>query len=137
MTSTLISRASVAVLLVAGLMLLFAPEIVLSRLIAGYPAAGLWLGQVLGAAWLGVAALNWLNRSAVLGGIYGRPTVMGNLILHFISALVILKAAQRAGFPGMLCLLAASAAVLAIAYGVLLLRGPFAADASAQGVRQA
>ncbi len=81
MTSTLISVASATILLLAGLPLLFAPDAVLPR----FPVAGIWLGQLLGAAWLGVAALNWLSRSAVLGGIYGRPVVLANLALQFAA----------------------------------------------------
>lgn len=127
LTSTLVSRASAAVLLVGGLALLFAPDAVLPRLVAGFPTAGLWLGQLLGAAWLGVAALNWLSRSAVLGGIYGRPVVVANLALHFIGALVLLKAAREAAAPA-LWLLALPAAVLAVVYGLLLLRGPLRRD---------
>jgi hypothetical protein len=90
---------SAAVLLVAGIALLFVPDTVLPRLVPAYPEAALWLGQLLGAAWLGMAALNWLNRSTVLGGIYGRPVVMANLALYCVSALVLLRAAERADFP--------------------------------------
>lgn len=71
MISSVVTRASAAVLLMGGLILLFVPDVVLPRLVVDYPQAGVWLGQLLGTAWLGVAALNWLNRSAVLGGIYG------------------------------------------------------------------
>jgi hypothetical protein len=132
MTSTLVSRASAAVLLGGGLSLLFAPDAILSRLDSGYPATAFWLGQLLGAAWLGVAALKWLTRSTVLGGIYGRPIVLANLVLHFISAMVMLKAAQRSGFPPALSLVATPALVLAIAYGLLLFRGPWPKDLTAR-----
>jgi hypothetical protein len=126
--STLISRASALVLLIGGVALLFVPDAVLPRLVPGYPAAALWLGQLLGAAWLGVAALNWLNRSAVLGGLYRRPVVFTNLVLYFVSAMVLLKVAQRTGFSVVLVALAVPAVVLAIVYGALLLRGPFERD---------
>lgn len=81
-TASLLSRVSAAVLLVAGIVPLFAPDMVLPRLVPGDPEAALWLGQLLGAAWLGVAALNWLNRSTLLGGIYGRPIVAATMALH-------------------------------------------------------
>ena len=125
MISSAVSRASAALLGAAGLALLFAPDVVMPRLVPGYPAAGLWLAQLLAAAWLGVAALDWLQRSAIIGGIYGRPMVLANLVLYFISALALLRAAPRAEASGALWLAAAPAAAMAVVYGLLLLRGPF------------
>jgi hypothetical protein len=127
-SSTLVSRISAAVLLVAGLALLFAPDAVLPRLIPSYPPTALWLGQLLGAAWLGVAALNWWSRTTILGGIYGRPIVLTNLAIYFIGALVMLSAARRVKFPGAVWTAVALAVVLAVAYGWLLLRGPLPKD---------
>jgi len=123
--STVVSRSSAALLLAGGLTLLFAPDAVLPRLSPGFPAAALWVGQLLGAAWLGLSALNWIHRRAVLGGVYGRPVVFANLIQYFIGALVLVRAAQRASSPGALWLMAVPAVALALAYGVLLFRGPF------------
>lgn len=81
MISTQISRASAALLLLAGLALLFCR----GRHPAGtHPwfSCGIGLaGQLLAAAWLAVATLNWLSRSTVLGGIYGRAMVATNAVL--------------------------------------------------------
>lgn len=38
--------------------------------------------QVAGAHYIGFAALNWMKRGSPIGGIYGRPVALGNL-LHF------------------------------------------------------
>lgn len=118
--SGMISRVNAIVLLLAGVAMLFAPDIVLLRLVQGFPPAAFWLGQLLGAAWLGMAALSWLSRGAVLGGIYGRPVVMANATLHFISAMTLLRTG--------LIVLAIPAALLAIVYGLLLFRGPLPGD---------
>ena len=69
--------------------------------------------------------LNWLQRAAVLGGIYGRPVVFANLALYFISALSLLRALLDGGAPRVLWLLLAALASLALSYGALLWRGPF------------
>ena len=123
--SSLISRTSAVVLLFGGAALLFAPDALLPALVSRFPPDAAWLGQLLGAAWLGIAALNWLHRSAVLGGIYGRPVVLANLTLYFISALSLLRAlASGAASPGV-GVVAGPAVALAVAYGALLLRGPF------------
>lgn len=123
--SSLLSRVSAAVLLVGGAALLFAPDALLPALVPGFPPAAAWLGQLLGAAWLGVAALNWSQRAALLGGIYGRPVVLANLALYFISALSLLRALLRDAAPAALWSLLVPLAVLAAVYGALLLRGPF------------
>jgi hypothetical protein len=122
-------RASAAVLLVAGLALLFAADDILPRFIPAFPPEGAWLGQLLAGAWLGAAALNWLNRGARLGGIYGRPVVGMNAILFFISAIVLLKFTIRPGTPSAVALPAAICAAFAVLYGWLMFRGPLAGDA--------
>jgi hypothetical protein len=125
MISSRLSRVSAAVLLFGGSALLFAPDVLLPVLVPGFPPTAAWLGQLLAAAWLGVAALNWLQRAAVLGGIYGRPVVLANLVLYFVSALSLLRAVVGGGAPGAAWGALALAAPLATAYGALLLRGPF------------
>lgn len=119
-------------LLAGGIVLLFAPDVVLPRLSPGFPDSALWLGQLLGAAWLGVAALDWLSRGTMLGGIYGRPVVFANTALYFISALVILRALSRAPSATGLWALAVAAVLLAAVYGWLLYRGPFEKEFAAR-----
>lgn len=125
MISSLVSRLSAAVLLLGGVTLLFAPDVVLPALVADFPPAAMWLGQLLAAAWLGVAALNWLQRGALLGGIYGRAVVLANCALYFISTLSLLRALVDGSAPPLLWLVFTPLAVLAVVYGALLLRGPF------------
>ena len=124
MISAFISRTSALWLGIAGFALLFAPDAVLPRLIAGYPSSGLWLGQLLGAAWLGLAALNWINRRLILGGVFGRPIVLANAIHYFVSAMVLIRAVIRQP-EASVELAAVPAITLAVASGALLFRGPF------------
>jgi hypothetical protein len=126
--STRLSWLSASVLLLGGLALLFASDAILPRLIPALPAAGAWLGQVLGAAWLAIATLNWLSRSMLLGGIYGRPVVLTNAVLYFITAMVLLKIITRRDVPAALWLVVGLTVLLAGAYGWLLFRGPLERD---------
>jgi hypothetical protein len=125
MVSSVLSRVSALTLLIAGVTLLFAPDVVLPAVVSGFPTAAAWLGQLLAGAWLGVAALNWLQRTTALGGIYGRPTVVANLALYFISTLSLLRALLNHAASPMLWFAVASGGVLAAAYFALLLHGPF------------
>lgn len=128
MISSLVSRTSAALLGAAGLVLLFGPDVVLRLFVQDFPEAGIWIGQLLGAAFLGIAALNWLNRSAVLGGIYGRPVVFANLVLYFVGSLSLLRAASRLPNSTLLWITGVLFALPAVAYGWLLFRGPAERD---------
>ena len=125
MISSILSRVSAFVLLLGGLVLLFASDAVLPALISGFPSDAAWLGQLLAAAWLGVASLNWLQRSALLGGIYGRATVLANVVTYFISALSLVRALLGQSAPAALWLAAVPLVVLAATYGALMMPGPF------------
>lgn len=122
MTSSIIARASAALLAAAGLPLLFASDAILPRLIPGFPVTSSWLGQVIAGAWLSVALFNWNSRETVLGGIYGRPSVNLNLVLYVVSALALLKVSEA---TLALRAIAVPFVVMAAVYGVLLFRGPF------------
>lgn len=123
-----IARISAVVLALGGLVLLFLPDTVLPVLIPGYPPAGGWLGQLLAAAWLGVAALTWTARSSLLGGIYGRPVVSTNATLFLISALSLLRGITERPSSMATWFVTVVFSVLAILYFWLMLRGPFARD---------
>ena len=47
--------------------------------------------QLLGALYFGFAMLNWLAKDSLLGGIYGRPIVAGNVTHFVVGALTLLK----------------------------------------------
>ncbi len=91
MISKFLISITATVLGIAGLACLFAPD-ELSRLY--YPslsASPLLLVQLLGATLLGLAALNWLSKNSMIGGIYGRPLTMANLTHFLIGGLVMLR----------------------------------------------
>jgi hypothetical protein len=125
--STHLSRASAALLLAGGLSLLFASDHILPRLVPAFPRSAAWIGQLLAAAWLAVAALNWHHRSMLLGGIYGRGVVTANAVLFFMSATSLFNIVRSNG-ERTVWVLFVPAVIFAAAYGWLLFRGPFARD---------
>lgn len=122
--------------MIGGLALLFESDAILPRLIPTFPAAGAWLGQVLGAAWIGVAALNWFSKGVLIGGIYGRHVVMANGALYFITTMVLIKIVVRGNAPSALWSLLVPAMFFAGIYGWLVFRGPFERDLERQGRAQ-
>jgi hypothetical protein len=123
--SSTITRISAVVLGCGGLAFLFAADAALAWLAPGFPPTAAWVGQLLGSAWLGMAALNWSHRRALLGGIYGRPVVYPNFILYAVSALSLLGGLPRERAPVAGWVVAVPIIGLAVAYAALLFRGPF------------
>lgn len=128
MISSLVSRVSAAVLGIGGLALLFAPDVILTRLVPGFPPEAAWVGQLIAAAWIALAALNWLSRGAMLGGIYGRPVVFANSVLYFVTALSVMDAASHGHASLLAWGIAAIAGAMALTYGTLLFRGPLESE---------
>lgn len=70
-----------AVYAVSGLALLFVPELILAQATAVVPPIAVWLIGILGGALIALALLNWFQRHTMMGGIYGRPLLLANLML--------------------------------------------------------
>jgi hypothetical protein len=126
--SAAVSRVSALFLGAMGFALVFASDTILPKLIPGFPAAGAWIGQLLGAAWLGVAALNWLSKSALLGGIYSRPIVSANVLLYFVAAMTLIKPMMRHDISVIGWIAFLPIVALAAVYMWLLFRGPSQRD---------
>lgn len=47
--------------------------------------------QLLGAALLGFALLNWMSRNSIIGGIYGKPLLIANLVHFLMGSLALIK----------------------------------------------
>lgn len=87
--------ASAAFLATLGVSASFLPQELLAR--GGSPAD--WFAttivQLAGAAWIGLALVNWAARGTLIGGIYGRPIALGNFAHFAIGAIVLLKIVPR------------------------------------------
>jgi hypothetical protein len=102
---------------VSGLGMLFAPDEVAPLL--GL-AAGAVLVQLLGAALLGIAAMNWTARGMALGGIYGRAVTAGNQVHAFIGAMVLVRYAFSTGGPAGMWVLTAVYVLAAVYFSWLM-----------------
>ena len=49
--------------------------------------------QLLGAMYLGFGMMNWMAKGSIIGGIYNKPLVIGNLMHFAIGAITLLKVA--------------------------------------------
>ena len=124
MNARLLMTASALVLALLGLPCIFAPDVVLKELTGGTSAAAELLVQVTGALYLGFAGLNWMGRANLIGGIYGRPVAIGNLMHFLVAAIALLKYAPHASPSAPVWVLAGIYAVLAVAFGLVVFGNP-------------
>ena len=119
MAGRLILSLSAFVLAVLGAATLFAP---LELVRAVDPVASSATGAVVqaaGSALLAFAALNWMSRDNRIGGIYGRPLAVGNLLLFTTAALSVGRAAAAGVLPPISFALCALLAALAVSFAWL------------------
>ena len=94
MNTKLLMSGSAIVLGVAGILLSFLPNEILEYTGAGSVSTFSVILQLLGAAYLGFAMLNWMARGNLIGGIYSRPIAIGNLMHFIVGGLALLKTAN-------------------------------------------
>ena len=129
MLSGHLSRASALLLAVTGFAFVFAAREMLALLAPGTPRAATWVGQLLGAALIGLGCLDWFNRHTLLGGIYARPVVLANATFFVVGALSILGTSPTLGATRPIALgVAGVLGVFAGCYAWLLFRGPLERD---------
>lgn len=113
---------SALLLFAAGMALSFVADDVLALLVNDLDPVAFFLAQVVGAAWLGLAFLNWMNRGMSMGGIYGRPVSMPNFMHFAILAILFVKLALAR--PSLLTLAAAAVTSLFAAWFALVVFNP-------------
>lgn len=93
MNTKFLMAVSAVVMALLGIITSFFPQEILNGV--NVESTGLLplLLQVLGALYIAFAMMNWMMRENILGGIYGRPVVMGNSIHFTIGAIALIKSA--------------------------------------------
>ena len=51
--------------------------------------------QILGALYLGFSILNWMSKASLIGGIYNKPLLIGNLLHFFSASMALIKLAFK------------------------------------------
>jgi hypothetical protein len=116
--------ASALFLGVLGIPCVFAPDIVLTRFAGGTSAGAEILVQLTGALYAGFGALNWMSKGSLMGGIYGRPVAIGNL-LHFVAGgFALIKSAPTLGQPALAWPVAIGYALFAVGFALVVFRNP-------------
>lgn len=91
MDSKILLTASAVIWGAMGIGLTFLPEEIV--LLAGEEASPMMLlfAQIAGALLLGFGVLNWMLKNTPVGGIYGKPLLLANLIQSLMISIVLWK----------------------------------------------
>jgi hypothetical protein len=109
---------------VLGIGITFLPQELLAHVGVRSEGAPVLLMQMLGALYLGFAALNWMNRGSHLGGVYGRPITLANFVAFAVAAVALLKGAIALRFPLEVTAMAAIYSVFGVWFGLVLFTHP-------------
>ncbi len=112
--------SSAAVMLVLGVLMTFAPREVLIWTGSQAPFLLVLAVQALGALYLGFAALNWMAKDNLIGGIYSRPVSMGNFVHFFVMGANLLRALPAGYHVAVLWVTAILYVVFAVCFGLVV-----------------
>ncbi|WP_341227051.1 hypothetical protein [uncultured Arcticibacterium sp.] len=118
MNSKLIMAASAIVLGIAALVFTFLPEEIVGFL--GLEMGNTIILQILGALYFGFAMVNWMGKSNVIGGIYGKPVALGNFSHFAIAEIALAKWEMRNQVYGGMAILTGIYLIFAILFGLIL-----------------
>jgi len=108
---------------IIGTALTFIPDEISAEKIPGLAASPI-LFQLLGAGYLGFAFMNMMVRGSIIGGIYNRPIVIGNLTHFTIGGIAILKIVNGTGFSYPLLCMGLAFCAFAVVFGVIMMKNP-------------
>lgn len=111
--------ASAAFMFILGLGATFAPHELLTHFRAEPRPGLLLLIQAAGALYLGFAMLNWMAKGAMIGGIYGKPVAIGNLVHFTVMSFALVRVVFDGVAPPMLVVITVVYAAFAAGFAHL------------------
>ena len=81
--------------------------------------------QILGALYFAFSMLNWMAKGNVMGGIYNRPIVIGNLTHFLVGGLALLKSlVKHPELPWAIWIIAGLYIIFALIFGKVFFGSP-------------
>jgi hypothetical protein len=124
MNSKLLITSAAITLGLAGIACLLLPKEILNLYNPATEDTQGLLVQLLGASLLALAALDWVSRNSLLGGIYGRPVVVTNHSHFVIGSLLMLRAVISQPNNLAIWLTLAAYVLFAIGFAIILFGPP-------------
>ena len=124
MNTKLLMTASAFIIGVLSITATFLPNELLRFFGQSSTATLLLLMQITGALYFGFAIMNWMAKTALIGGIYARPLAMGNFSHFLIAGMALLKFVINHPASLYLWIFAIIYVVFAILFGIVLFKSP-------------
>ena len=91
MKTKLLMTSSALFFGIIGILLSFLPNEIAEYLSVEPTIITILFLQILGAIYLGFGILNWTAKGTLIGGIYNKPIVLGNLLHFAVGAIELIK----------------------------------------------
>ena len=91
MKTKLLMTSSAVFFGIIGILLSFLPNEIAEYLSVEPTIITILFLQILGALYLGFGILNWTAKGSLIGGIYNKPIVLGNLLHFAVGAIELIK----------------------------------------------
>ena len=91
MKTKILMISSAVYLGISGITFTFFSEEISEYFNAGINITSILFLQILGSLYLGFAMLNWMTKNNLIGGIYSKPLLIGNLAHFFVSSFALIK----------------------------------------------
>ncbi len=113
----------------SGIVLSFAPELLLDGIDIPVTGSATLLVQVMGGLYLGFGMLNWMAKAGLIGGIYNRPLVIANFTHFLVVALALIKVlTSQQDMPLVVWVAGLLYGVFALLFGIIMFRHPLKAE---------
>ena len=126
MNTKILMIATAIYLGIVGIGLTFLPQEIANFFEAGTIRTFILTLQILGALYLGFGMMNWMAKNSMIGGIYSRPLVFGNLLHFLVSAFALIKMVGKYSENQFVVIITISIlySIFAICFGYLLRTNP-------------
>ncbi len=121
--TTILMTASAILMVIIGMGATFLPQEILGYFGINASGVSVLLVKIIGGLYVGFAALNWMARKNLIGGIYSRPVAVGNFAHFFMVTVILLKHVTDTSYTAVFSILAIANAIFAISFTYLLFGG--------------
>ena len=91
MNTKIVMTSSALFLGIIGILLSFLPSEIMTYLNVEPNSITILFLKILSALYLGFGILNWMAKGSIIGGIYNKPIVIGNLMHFGVGAIALVK----------------------------------------------